>query len=110
MGEGAYERMIRFRNFPFGCDIKVSARANDCITKEALGFTACSLPISLQAVIEQPSRVADVSPKICDGGSNGFRDNKPVRSAEGLCKAGHHSAVKLPHDAVRRLERVRQRL
>src|SRR5258708_19973006 len=107
MGEGPSESIVRFRNFPFGCDIKESARANDCITKEALGFMACSLPISLQAIIEQPSRVADVSPKICDGGSNGFRDNKPVRSAEGFYKVGHDSVVKLPNDAVRRPHPVR---
>src|SRR5258708_30585742 len=108
MGEGPSESIVRFRNFPFGCNIKESAHANDCVTKEALGFMACSHQISLQPIIEQLSRVADVSPKICDGGSNGFRDNKPVRSAERLYKAGHDSVVKLPNDAVRRLERVRE--
>src|SRR6266404_841566 len=108
MGEGPSEIVVRFRNFPFGCNIKESAHANDSITKEALGFMACSIPISLQGIIKKPSRVADVSPKICNGGSNGFRDNKPVRSAEGLCKVGHDSVVKLPNDAVRLLERVRE--
>jgi len=86
MGEGPFEIVVRFRNFPFGCNIKESAHANDCITKEALGFMACSLPISLQAIIEQPSRVADVSPKISMEVRTGFATTNRYALLRGFAK------------------------
>ena len=106
MGEGPSEIVVRFRDFPFACNIKESAHANDSIAKEALGFMPCTLPITLQAIIEQSSGIADVSSKIGDRSANRCRHKKPVGSADGPHKVRHNSAVKLPNDTVRGLQRI----
>src|SRR6266853_1107840 len=106
LGESLTKTVIAPRDTPSRRHIEEPANANHCITKAALRFLTHPRPLSLQHIIEESARKAQVLAHIPNPRSDRLEHHAPVGLGSGSHHPSRKSLVEPPHSTIKRFDRI----